>query len=200
MAAAEAGVDALGMVFYSDSPRCVDTDYASTIVTALPPFIKVIGVFVNPQVRDLQGVCAQVPLDLVQLHGDETPADCARYGQPYIKGLRMRDGIDVDALSRTFAGCRALLLDSYVPGQAGGTGATFEWHRIPAVLDKPIILAGGLNPENVDNAVHAVRPYAVDVSSGVERSPGRKDADRIRHFVAAVRRADQGLTMNDPEN
>lgn len=191
-AAVEAGADAIGLVFYPRSPRFVTVEQAVTIARAVGPFVTTVGLFVDPTPEAVQLVLEEVPLHLLQFHGQETPAFCAAFQRPYIKALRMAEGLDVAAQEREFlyAGALGLLLDSYSPAAPGGTGETFAWERIPPERRLPLILAGGLSPENVGSAVQHVRPYAVDVSSGVESAPGRKDSARISAFVAAVRAAD----------
>jgi phosphoribosylanthranilate isomerase len=182
LAAAAAGADAVGLVF-ADSPRQVDTDRAHRIVALLPPFIKVVGLFVNAPAARVREVLGQVPLDLLQFHGAESPEDCRQYGRPYIKAIRMAPGVDVAAEAGRYPEACGILLDAYDPQAAGGTGASFDWTRVPRDLGRPLILAGGLTPENVAQAVRQVRPYAVDVSSGVESSKGIKDAARIAAFI-----------------
>ena len=182
LAAATAGADAIGLVF-ADSPRRVSPDQARTIIAALPPFTKVVGLFVDAPASAIREILGQVPVDLLQFHGAEDPADCRLYGRPYIKAVRMAPGMDVVAEARRYADAAGLLLDTFEPGSAGGTGRTFDWTRIPAELGKPLILAGGLTPENVAAAVRAIKPYAVDVSSGVEQSKGIKDAAKIAAFI-----------------
>jgi phosphoribosylanthranilate isomerase len=186
LAAAAAGADAIGLVFAEASPRCVSADQARTIAAALPPFITVVGLFVDAPAARIREVLGQVPLDLLQFHGRETPEDCRQFGRPYIKAVRMTPGVDLAAEARRYAQAAGLLLDAYDPQLAGGTGATFDWTRVPLDLGKPVILAGGLTPENVARAIQAVRPYAVDVSSGVEQSKGIKDAAKIAAFIRTV--------------
>jgi phosphoribosylanthranilate isomerase len=190
-AAIAAGVDALGLVFYPRSPRYLDIESARLIVDQLPPLVTVVGVFVNQTIEQVREIADVVCLDILQLHGDETPEQCRRYGRPYIKGVRMRDGVDLTATAHAFPDCRGLLLDTYKPGIEGGTGETFSWKRIPATTIKPVILAGGLNPANVGEAIEKVRPFAIDVSSGVEKTQGVKDAQKIVSLVEAVRGADR---------
>lgn len=190
LAAVAAGADAIGLVFHPPSSRNLDIQQAAQLVAALPPFVTVVGVLVDPDVGWVQDVCARISLDLLQLHGDESPEICGQYGRPYIKGVRMREDIDLVAVANRFPGCRGLLLDTHVDGMVGGTGETFTWQRIPKGLAKPIILAGGLTAENVGDAIRSVRPFAVDVSSGVERSRGVKDKTKINAFIKAVRQAD----------
>ncbi len=190
-AAIAVGVDAIGLVFYPRSPRCLDIERARSIVDQLPPLVTVVGVFVNQTIKQVREIADRASLDILQLHGDETPEQCCRYGQPYIKGVRMRDDVDLTATARAFSDCRGLLVDTYKPGIEGGTGETFSWKRIPATMTKPVILAGGLTPANVGEAIKTVRPFAVDVSSGVEKTPGVKEAREIERLVKAVRAADR---------
>lgn len=174
------------MVFYGPSPRAVGIAQARTIVHALPPFVTVVGLFVDAAEQEIRAVLDQVRVDVLQFHGEESPQECGRYGKPYIKALRMCDGVDAVAAERDHADAGGLLLDSYRAGVAGGTGETFDWARVPRDLDKPVILAGGLTPENVAEAIRQVRPYAVDVSSGVEVSKGIKSADKMAAFMRGV--------------
>ena len=189
LAAVEAGADAIGLVFYAKSPRAVSVEQAAAIVQALPPFVTSVGLFVNMPRDQLQALLQQVPLDLLQFHGDESPADCEGYGRPYIKALRVRPSEDLSVTMAPYAGARGILLDTFVEGVPGGTGATFDWSLVPRDAARPVILAGGLEAHNVGAAIAQVRPYAVDVSGGVEVSKGIKDANRIRAFVQAVRDA-----------
>jgi phosphoribosylanthranilate isomerase len=200
LAAVEAGADAIGLVFYAKSPRAVSVEQAVEIVQALPPFVTSVGLFVNMPREQLLALLQQVPLDLLQFHGDESPAECEGYGRPYIKALRVRPGEDLAAAMAPYAGARGILLDTFVEGVPGGTGAAFDWSLVPQGVAKPIILAGGLEAHNVAAAIRQVRPYAVDVSGGVEASKGIKDAGKIRAFVKSVRDAqcdgDQGGAVN----
>ena len=189
IAAAQAGADAIGFVFDPKSPRHVHPDQALKITRALPPFITTVGLFVNPAPDTVEGVLGHVPLDLLQFHGNEKPEQCRRYHRSYIKAIHMKPDVDPRAMARLYGDAAGLLLDTYVADVAGGSGQAFDWSRIPPDLGKPVILAGGLTPENVTAAVRQVRPYAVDVSSGVEQSKGIKDAARISAFIEAVREA-----------
>ena len=189
LAAVEAGADAIGLVFYGKSPRAVGVEQAAAIVQALPPFVTTVGLFVDMPRDQLQQLLQRLPLDLLQFHGDESPADCEAHGRPYIKALRVRPGEDVAAAMAPYSGARGILLDTFVEGVPGGTGASFDWSLVPENAAKPIILAGGLDADNVAAAIRQVRPYAVDVSGGVEASKGIKDAGKIRAFVQAVRDA-----------
>ncbi|MEW5791877.1 MAG: phosphoribosylanthranilate isomerase [Pseudomonadota bacterium] len=188
-AAAAAGADAIGLVFHPASPRAVSVAQACAILEALPPFVTSVGLFVDTAPETVAGVLARCPLDLLQFHGDEAPAYCGAFGRPYIKAIRMRGPLDLEALARAYHDARGLLLDAYTPAAAGGTGLTFDWSLIPSGLARPLVLAGGLHPGNVAEAVRRVRPYALDVSSGVEAAPGIKDAALIQAFVANARRA-----------
>ncbi|TRO22699.1 phosphoribosylanthranilate isomerase [Ectopseudomonas mendocina] len=189
LAAVEAGADAIGLVFYGKSPRAVGVEQAAAILQALPPFVTTVGLFVDMPRDQLQQLLQRLPLDLLQFHGDESPADCEGHGRPYIKALRVRPGEDVAAAMAPYSGARGILLDTFVEGVPGGTGASFDWSLVPENATKPIILAGGLDADNVAAAIRQVRPYAVDVSGGVEASKGIKDAGKIRAFVQAVRDA-----------
>jgi len=188
--AARLGADAIGLVFYPPSPRAVTPERAAAIVRELPPFVTTVGLFVNADAETIAAAVATAGLDLLQFHGDESPADCVGHGRPWIKALRMAPGLDVAAAARRYAGARGILLDAYRPGMPGGTGETFDWERIPADLDLPLILAGGLDPANVGEAVRRVRPWAVDVSGGVEAQKGIKDATKMAAFIDEVRRVD----------
>lgn len=188
--AARLGADAIGLVFYPPSPRAVGVAVAQAVLRGLPPFVTVVGLFVDPREDEVRGVLDQVPLDLLQFHGEEPPEFCAAYGRPWIKAIRMREGVDLWSLRRRYAGAQALLLDAHQPGVAGGTGICFDWARIPPGLGGEIILAGGLTPETVAAAIRAVRPYAVDVSGGVESAKGVKDPAKMAAFLREVRQGD----------
>lgn len=186
LAAAAAGADAIGLVFYAKSPRAVSVEQARQIIAALPPFVTTVGLFVDAGRDELRQILAQVPLDLLQFHGDESAEQCEGHGRPYIKALRVRAGDDVAAQVARYPGAVGVLLDTFVEGVPGGTGLAFDWSLVPAGLAKPVILAGGLTPENVAAAIARVRPYAVDVSGGVESAKGIKDADKVRAFIRAA--------------
>ena len=186
--AAEAGADAIGLVFYAKSPRAVSIQQARDIVAALPAFVTTVGLFVNASREELNDVLAGVALDLLQFHGDESPTECESYQRPYIKALRVKPGDDIAQLAAPYAKARGILLDTYVSGVPGGTGAAFDWSLVPSGLPQPVILAGGLSAANVRAAIEQVRPYAVDVSGGVEAGKGIKDAAKIRAFMQAVGR------------
>jgi len=181
--AVEYGADAIGLVFYEPSPRYVTVEKAQEIVANMPPFVAKVGLFVNADAAWVDQAIAQVGLDLLQYHGDESPAHCEAHAKPYIKAIRMREGIDLAALAQQYASASGLLLDTYQPGKQGGTGVCFDWALIPKGLPKPIILAGGLSPDNVVRAINIVQPYAVDTTSGVEASPGKKSAAKLMAFI-----------------
>lgn len=187
--AAEAGADAIGLVFYGKSPRAVGVQQARAIVAALPPFVTTVGLFVNASRCELNEILDAVPLDALQFHGDEQPADCEGFHRRWYKALRVKAGDDIRAQAARYVGASAILLDTFVAGVPGGTGEIFDWSLIPADLPKPLILAGGLTPGNVHQAIAEVRPFAVDVSGGVELSKGIKDAASVHEFVRQVRAA-----------
>ncbi|MAE21299.1 MAG: phosphoribosylanthranilate isomerase [Pseudomonadota bacterium] len=190
-AAVDAGADALGLVFYPPSPRAVSVEQAEEAVAAVPAFVSVTALFVNPSVEEVQSVIDNVRIDLLQFHGDEDDDFCRQFNRPYIKALRVRQASDVVASCVRFPGALAILLDSYKPGVPGGTGETFDWSLVPETLPKPIILAGGLEPSNVAGAIQQVRPFAVDISGGVEATKGIKDHGKMTEFVKEVYRVDE---------
>ncbi len=181
--ALRAGAHARGLVFYSASPRAVSIAQAQAVAEVAGPFATLVGLFVNASPREIEAALEQVPLQLLQFHGDETSGECVRYGRPYIKALRMRPELDVSAAMAEHPHASGFLLDAYRKGVPGGTGETFDWERVPRDAQRPIILAGGLTPDNVDRAIAATRPYGVDVSGGVEASPGVKDAEKVNQFI-----------------
>jgi phosphoribosylanthranilate isomerase len=189
LAAAYLGADAIGLVFYPASPRAVTVQTACAIVEVLPPFICKVGLFVNAAPDEISGVLETVALDVLQFHGDEETEQCKRYSKPFIKAVRMQDNADLNAAVIRYADASALLLDTYVDGLHGGTGQAFDWSRIPAHPGKPLILAGGLTPANVAAAIEQTKPYAVDVSGGVESAKGIKDTGKIAEFIQEVRNA-----------
>jgi len=189
LAAANAGADAIGLVFYPKSPRFVDRGQAAEIARALPPFVEVVALFVNAAPQTVRETLAAVPVSLLQFHGDEDEAYCCQFDRPYLKAARMRPGFDLVQYAASFPSARAILLDAFVEGY-GGAGHTFDWALIPAGLSRPVVLSGGLTVDNVSEAVRRVRPAAVDVSSGVEISKGVKDHAKIAAFIAGVRNAD----------
>jgi phosphoribosylanthranilate isomerase len=189
LAAARLGADAIGLVFYPGSPRAVTPARAREIIDVLPPFVVPVGLFVNADAATVRETVAAAPVQLLQFHGDETPGYCADFGLPFMRALRVRAGTDLLQYAREFHAARGLLLDAWVDGVHGGTGAVFDWSLIPPDLPMPVILSGGLNPDNVEQAVRRVRPWAVDVSSGVESTKGIKDAAKIEAFINGVHNA-----------
>lgn len=189
-AAVGAGADAIGLVFHPASPRAVTLDQAARLCARLPPFVAAVGLFVDATEPEIRGILDRVPLDLLQFHGEEPPGLCAGFGRRWIKAIRMRPGLDLAAQARTYRGAAGLLLDAFDPVLAGGTGRTFDWGRVPDDMDLPIVLAGGLRPDNVAEAIRRVRPFAVDVSGGVESAKGVKDAAKILAFMQGVRDGD----------
>lgn len=184
-----AGADAVGFVFYPSSPRFVDKQRASALAGRVPPFVARVGLFVNAEPGTVADVLATTPLDLLQFHGDEDVRYCQQFSKPYVKAARMAPGLDLVEFTRAFASARGVLLDAYVESY-GGAGKTFDWSLVPESLPLPVILSGGLTADNVGEAIRRVRPWAVDVSSGVESAKGIKDASKVAAFVAAVRSAD----------
>lgn len=185
------GVDAIGLVFYSESPRNVDLEVARQIVTHLPPFVSSVGLFVNPTRDQVLQALELIDLTLLQFHGDEKPDFCSGFRKPYIKAVRVTDDVDLIEYGSMYAGASGLLLDAYSQGARGGTGETFDWDLIPSELEIPIVLAGGLTPNNVAAAIDCVRPWAVDVSSGVEGAlKGLKETILVRDFINEVKNAD----------
>lgn len=180
------GADAIGLVFYASSPRNVQISQAIEIADSIPAFVSVVGLFVDAEPAFIQAVTSQVKLDLLQFHGNESPAQCASYAMPFIKAIRVKPDTNLVQCENDFSAAKALLLDTYTEGVAGGTGHVFDWRLIPENLSKPIILAGGLNAENVAQAIDQVKPYAVDVSGGVELTKGIKDAAKIAAFMQQV--------------
>ncbi len=189
--AAHWGADAIGLVFHPASARAVEIETARAIVRASPPFLTVVGLFLDAEPERVRTVLDAVALDALQFHGSESPEYCRAFGRPYVKAVGMAGGADVTAMAANYPDARGLLVDSHAVGEAGGTGQSFAWERLPAQRAFGLILAGGLAPENVAGAVARVRPDAVDVSTGVEQSRGIKDDDRIREFIEEVRRGDR---------
>lgn len=185
---ANAGVDSIGLVFYEPSPRHVEIEQARLIAEALPAFVTKTALFVNPGISYVKSVLAQVSIDLLQFHGDETAEFCEQFGLPYMKAVRMQTSTNLVQLAEQYASSCGLLLDAYKPGVPGGTGEQFNWNWVPKTLAKPIILAGGLTAENIHDAIHTVQPWAVDVSGGVEATKGVKSAERVTLFMQQVTR------------
>jgi phosphoribosylanthranilate isomerase len=186
--AVKSGADAIGLVFYEPSPRAVTIEQAAAITAQLSPFVSVVGLFVNATAESVRQTIKQIPLSLLQFHGDESAEFCEQFNMPYIKAIRMQSAADLIQASKDFSAASALLLDSYQHGVPGGTGQTFDWSMITAV-NKPLILAGGLTTENVAEAIRQVSPYAVDVSGGVEESKGLKSNNKISAFMREVANA-----------
>jgi phosphoribosylanthranilate isomerase len=187
-AAVDAGADAIGLVFYEPSARSVTLEQARAICAVVPPFVTIVALTVNADKTSLEEIIAALPVTLLQFHGDEKPEHCEAFSVPYIKALRMSDGVDVVAERERFSSALALLLDAYQPGKPGGTGESFDWDRVPGAVGPHIILAGGLTAGNVEQAIQQVSPYAVDVSGGVEASPGIKDVLKINEFIGNASR------------
>lgn len=190
--ALEAGADAIGLVFWPESPRYVTIARAKKVAKSLPPFVTAVGLFVNAKATEIRAILKEIPLGLLQFQGDEPPDFCAKFGVPYVRAVRMEKGVDLVEYRRRFSGAQALLVDAHVPGQRGGTGRVFDWAELPAKHPAPLILSGGLTAENVGRAIREVRPWAVDVSSGVESSRGVKDPAKIVEFIRSVQREDAG--------
>lgn len=189
-AVARSGADAIGLVFYERSPRHVSIAQAVHLTRMLPPFVSSVGLFVDATPEFVREVLAAVPLDVLQFHGNESPEYCVQFGRPYLKAIRVKAGVDLLQCATDFSTASGLLLDAYVEGIPGGTGAKFDWALIPKSLGMPVILSGGLDVENVAAAIELVHPYAVDVSSGVEASKGIKDAAKVARFMHEVRHMD----------
>lgn len=189
LAAARLGAHAIGLVFYAGSPRAVTPAQARIIIDALPPFVMAVGLFVNADAQIVRETVAVAPVQLLQFHGDETPEFCGGFTLPYLRAVRVRAETDLLQYAREFSAARGLLLDAWVEGARGGTGTVFDWSLIPRDLPAPVILSGGLNPDNVEQAVRHVRPWAVDVSSGVESAKGIKDVRKMEAFMIGVRNA-----------
>jgi phosphoribosylanthranilate isomerase len=188
--ASELGAYAIGLNFCRESPRYAQLNDARKICSALQPYLAVVGVFVNPEASYVYNVLRELPLSLVQFHGRETPEFCAQFGVPYVKAVRVGSDVDLLQYAAWYSPARALLLDAFVAGRHGGTGHSFDWKLIPRDMPLPIILSGGLNEANVKAAIRQVRPWAVDVASGVESSPGIKDAAKMAAFIREVEDAD----------
>jgi len=188
--AARLGADAIGMVFYEASSRFVTVEQARKIAAALPPFVTTVGLFVNAAESEIRRILVQFSLDLLQFHGNESPEECEKYDKPYIKAIHMKEGVDLLSAEKQYRGASGLLLDTYKEGHPGGTGERFDWKMVPDEITKPVILAGGLTPENVAVAVNKIKPYSVDVNSSVESEKGIKDLGKVGKFIQAVRLAD----------
>ena len=192
-ACAASGADAIGLVFYPRSSRAVTVHQAADIVAAVPPFVSVVALFVDEPIGSIERIISTLSIDVIQFHGDESPEFCHQFGRPWIKALRVKPGLDVVEECQRFSKARGVLLDSWQADAPGGTGKTFDWRLATQALCLPVVLAGGLTHDNVGDGMRALHPAAVDVSGGVEVSPGLKDAKKIRQFIAAVRAADQQM-------
>jgi phosphoribosylanthranilate isomerase len=193
-AVANSGADAIGLVFYEKSPRHVSVQQAAELMRLVPPFVTAVGLFVNPTVDYVRQVLTKASLDVLQFHGEESPEFCQQFGKPYLKAIRVKAGVDLVECAARYASAQGLLLDAFVEGTQGGTGESFDWALIPQDLLLPVILSGGLHAGNVAEAVKQVRPYAVDVSSGVEASKGIKDAAKVAAFINEVKQIDVQLS------
>jgi len=189
--AANLGVDAIGLVFYPPSPRCVNIEQAIKIVKSLPAFVTIVGLFVDETEARIKEVLAQISIDCLQFHGNEAAADCRLYNKPYIKAVSMRAGLDIENLATHYHDAAAILLDAYHPDMKGGSGHCFDWDLIPSDYPLPIILAGGLQVDNARQAIKTVHPYALDVSTGVEQQKGIKDADKMTALIQAINEGDR---------
>jgi len=185
--AAQLGADAIGLVFFAGSKRSVTIAQAQAIARALPPFVSIVALFVNETAERIHEILARVPIDVLQFHGDETPAFCQQFHRPYLKAVRVQTPADITVALHDFADARAVLFDAFVNGAYGGTGHTFDWTMLPENLNAHWILSGGLTPENVAAALRVTRAQAVDVSSGVESAAGVKSPEKMAAFMAAVR-------------
>jgi phosphoribosylanthranilate isomerase len=193
-AAAASGADAIGLVLYEQSSRHVTMQQAVQLAASIPPFVTLVGLFVNPSEEKVREVLQRVPLDVLQFHGEEAPEFCMRFGRPYLKAVRVKDGVDLVQCAAQYKGAQGLLLDAFVEGAHGGTGESFDWALVPHHLPLPVVLSGGLQAGNVASAITRVRPYAVDVSSGVEAAKGIKDAVKIAAFINEVKNVDLQLS------
>jgi len=193
--AVQSGSNALGLVFYEQSPRHVSVEQAIQLTEVVFPFVTLVGLFVNASAEAVNKVLQSVPLDVLQFHGEEEPEFCAQFGRPYLKALRVKAGVDLEQYACRYASAQGLLLDAFVEGKHGGTGSSFDWALVPNDLPLPVILSGGLHAGNVAEAIRVVRPYAVDVSSGVEASKGIKDSAKIAAFISEVNKMDLQLSQ-----
>lgn len=194
--AVNAGADALGLVFYPPSPRAVTIDQAKHIVAAVPPFVSIVALFVDPGVDEVNAVLETLPVDVLQFHGSESADFCHQFHRPWLKSVAMREGVRLDEVSTQYPGAKGLLLDAWQENMPGGTGTAFDWQGSWGECAQHRVLAGGLNPDNAAHAIQLLKPAAVDVSSGVECRPGRKDTDLMNRFVQAVREADAAMAAS----
>lgn len=188
LAAAHGGTNAIGLVFYDKSPRNVEWKQAARLAAAIPPFVTLVGLFVNASAEYVRETLRQLPLDVLQFHGEEEPEFCRQFGRPYLKALRVKNGLNLVQCAARYQDAQGLLLDAYIEGTHGGTGTAFDWSLIPQGLPLPVVLSGGLHAGNVTDAIRQVRPWAVDVSSGVESAKGIKDAAKIAAFITEIKK------------
>ncbi len=191
ISAAALGVDAIGLVFYSPSPRNISITQARGIIRKLPAFVSIVALFVNETEKQIRTILDQIPIDILQFHGDEPPEQCRAYNKPYIKAVQMRPNLNLVDYAAAYDDASAILVDAYHPDAKGGTGHQFNWDLLPENSDFPLILAGGLGPENASTAVKIAKPYALDVSSGVEIEKGIKDAGKMKQFIEQVYQGDK---------
>ncbi|MBR3424490.1 MAG: phosphoribosylanthranilate isomerase [Neisseriaceae bacterium] len=187
LCAAENGADAIGLVFFANSPRCVSLETAQKIVAKLPPFVSVVGLFVNQNINEIQHIINSVPVDYLQFHGDEDETFCQQFNRPYIKAVRVQNSNDIQAALNAYQTARALLFDAYHPQEYGGTGNSFDWDMLPENINRPWILAGGLTLDNVQSAIKQSNAQAIDLSSGVEIRKGIKDYSKIKALMQKIR-------------
>ena len=188
--AVELGVDALGFVFHPDSPRYIEPAEAASIISKLPSFVTSVGLVVDRTSHEVNEIISATSIDLVQCHGEESALQCEQMARPYIKALRVKADSDISAIAESHKYARAILLDAYVPGIPGGSGQRFDWQRAQTKIDQAVIVAGGLAADNVGAAIEQLKPYAVDVSSGIESAPGKKDHAKMKEFMQVIRRND----------
>lgn len=189
--AAELGVDAIGLIFVPDSSRLVTVSKARIIIQALPAWVSTVVVVANQSAEEIKNLITALPFDMLQFHGDESPEFCQQFNKPYIKAIRMHEDINALSLIEQYHTANGFLLDNYSADTLGGTGKTFDWKKVPAIVSQPIILAGGLTPVNVTQAIKQVHPYGVDVVSGIESRPDCKDHTKMRHFITEVKNAER---------
>lgn len=189
--AVSAGADAIGLVFHEASPRNVSIEQAREICRHVPAFVSIVALTVNKPAAEVEALLHHLPIELLQFHGDESPEHCARFSRPFIKVLRVREELDIEKEIGRYGTARSILLDTYRAGVPGGTGESFDWELIPLHHRPSIVLAGGLTPANIADAVERISPFAVDVSGGVESAPGVKDRQKIQAFIAHVAQADK---------
>lgn len=192
--AAKLGVDAIGLIFFTGSKRCVNIEQAQKILAEIPPFVSIVALFVNPSAAEVQQVLSQLPVHMLQFHGNESPEFCRQFCRPYIKAIRVKTSVDILSAAELYADADALLFDAAVTGKYGGTGQTFNWQLLPQQLSMAWILSGGLNPNNLNTAIAGTGAQAVDVSSGVETSTGIKDPEKMANFMAILNKHYSCLT------